>query len=138
MPDTVGDDQSEATEQLSGAGFTVRTTFVEVDSEDEDGIVQTQEPGGGDKADRGSTVTIGVGSFTPPADPGAGRARRPAPRGDGDAMRVVVLAGGRSSEHDVSLASGASVVDGLERAGHETAARGARPRRPLARWTETS
>jgi D-alanine-D-alanine ligase len=35
-------------------------------------------------------------------------------------MRVVVLAGGRSSEHDVSLASGASVLEGLAQAGHET------------------
>jgi len=32
--------------------------------------------------------------------------------------RVAVLCGGRSSEHDVSLASGASVADGLRRAGH--------------------
>ena len=35
-------------------------------------------------------------------------------------MRVVVLGGGRSSEHPVSLMSAASVLDGLERAGHET------------------
>jgi D-alanine-D-alanine ligase len=34
-------------------------------------------------------------------------------------MRVVVLAGGRSSEHDVSLRSGASVAAGLREAGHE-------------------
>jgi D-alanine-D-alanine ligase len=34
-------------------------------------------------------------------------------------MRIAVLAGGRSSEHDVSLASGASVREGLEQAGHE-------------------
>ncbi|HEU4979308.1 MAG TPA: D-alanine--D-alanine ligase family protein [Solirubrobacteraceae bacterium] len=34
-------------------------------------------------------------------------------------MRVAVLAGGRSSEHDVSLASGASVRAGLQAAGHE-------------------
>ncbi|MEA2176911.1 MAG: D-alanine-D-alanine ligase [Solirubrobacteraceae bacterium] len=34
-------------------------------------------------------------------------------------MRVAVLAGGRSSEHDVSLSSAASVRDGLEAAGHE-------------------
>ncbi|HWF50598.1 MAG TPA: D-alanine--D-alanine ligase family protein [Solirubrobacteraceae bacterium] len=33
-------------------------------------------------------------------------------------LRVAVLAGGRSSEHDVSLASAASVRKGLERAGH--------------------
>jgi D-alanine-D-alanine ligase len=34
-------------------------------------------------------------------------------------MRVAVLAGGRSSEHDVSLRSGAAVVAGLAAAGHE-------------------
>jgi D-alanine-D-alanine ligase len=36
--------------------------------------------------------------------------------------RVAVLGGGRSSEHDVSLASAASVRAGLERGGHEVAA----------------
>jgi D-alanine-D-alanine ligase len=35
---------------------------------------------------------------------------------------VAVLAGGRSSEHDVSLRSGASVARGLEEAGHEVVA----------------
>ncbi len=34
-------------------------------------------------------------------------------------MRVAVLAGGRSSEHEVSLASAAAVREGLERSGHE-------------------
>jgi D-alanine-D-alanine ligase len=34
-------------------------------------------------------------------------------------MRVAVLSGGRSSEHDVSLSSGASVADGLREGGHE-------------------
>jgi D-alanine-D-alanine ligase len=34
-------------------------------------------------------------------------------------MRVVVLSGGRSSEHEVSLRSGASVAAGLRQAGHE-------------------
>ena len=34
-------------------------------------------------------------------------------------MRVVVLHGGRSSEHDVSLRSGAAVADGLRAAGHD-------------------
>ncbi len=34
-------------------------------------------------------------------------------------MRVAVLAGGRSSEHDVSLRSGEAVAAGLEEAGHE-------------------
>jgi D-alanine-D-alanine ligase len=36
-------------------------------------------------------------------------------------MRVVVLSGGRSSEHPVSLMSGASVLEGLAAGGHETA-----------------
>ncbi len=34
-------------------------------------------------------------------------------------MRVAVLSGGRSSEHDVSLRSGAAVAQGLRAAGHE-------------------
>ncbi len=34
-------------------------------------------------------------------------------------MRVAVLSGGRSSEHEVSLRSGASVAEGLRQAGHE-------------------
>jgi D-alanine-D-alanine ligase len=34
-------------------------------------------------------------------------------------MRVAVICGGRSSEHDVSLASGESVRDGVTAAGHE-------------------
>ncbi|HWE09357.1 MAG TPA: D-alanine--D-alanine ligase family protein [Solirubrobacteraceae bacterium] len=37
-------------------------------------------------------------------------------------QRVAVLAGGRSSEHEVSLASGASVASGLRQAGHEVTA----------------
>ncbi len=37
-------------------------------------------------------------------------------------MRVAVLAGGRSSEHEVSLASAAAVRAGLEQAGHEPVA----------------
>ena len=34
-------------------------------------------------------------------------------------MRVAVISGGRSSEHEISLASGASVAEGLEGGGHE-------------------
>ncbi|MCB0862324.1 MAG: D-alanine--D-alanine ligase [Solirubrobacterales bacterium] len=34
-------------------------------------------------------------------------------------MRVAVLSGGRSSEHDISLLSGEAVAEGLEAAGHE-------------------
>jgi D-alanine-D-alanine ligase len=34
-------------------------------------------------------------------------------------LRIAVLGGGRSSEHEVSLSSAASVAEGLERAGHQ-------------------
>jgi D-alanine-D-alanine ligase len=34
-------------------------------------------------------------------------------------VKVAVLTGGRSSEHEVSISSGASVIKGLEEAGHE-------------------
>jgi D-alanine-D-alanine ligase len=37
-------------------------------------------------------------------------------------MRVAVLSGGRSSEHEVSLRSGASVAEGLGQAGHDAVA----------------
>ncbi len=37
----------------------------------------------------------------------------------GEALTVAVLAGGRSSEHDVSLSSAAAVSDGLRAAGHD-------------------
>jgi D-alanine-D-alanine ligase len=39
--------------------------------------------------------------------------------GPGEPLAVAVLAGGRSSEHDVSLSSGAAVRDGLISAGHQ-------------------
>ena len=41
---------------------------------------------------------------------------------DADAMRVAVLAGGRSSEHEVSLDSAAAVREGVAAAGHEVLA----------------
>ena len=43
----------------------------------------------------------------------------PARRARAETLTVALLAGGRSSEHDVSLASARAVREGLERAGHE-------------------
>ena len=80
----------------------------QTDQPDEDGIVLSQSPKGGVERREGATVTITVGELA--------AARRPRRH----AVRVVVLGGGRSSEHPVSLMSAASVLDGLERAGHET------------------
>ena len=42
-------------------------------------------------------------------------------------MRVAVLAGGRSSEHNVSLDSGATVGSALEEAGHDAKRAGTGP-----------
>jgi D-alanine-D-alanine ligase len=50
---------------------------------------------------------------------GASPAERPSAAASATTLTVALLAGGRSSEHEVSLASGRAVRDGLERAGHE-------------------
>ena len=72
------------------AGFGVSVRTRQTDQPDEEGIVLSQSPRGGVERREGATVTITVGE---PAPPVAGA----------DAVRVVVLGGGRSSEHPVSL-----------------------------------
>ena len=79
VPDIVGRSQNLATRLLSARGFEVSVEEQVVDSPREDGIVQEQSPGGGDKADRGSTVTIGVGRFEPALDPEPGQPTTPTP-----------------------------------------------------------
>ncbi len=74
-----------------------------------------QNPAAGSELDKGSRVTIVVGRFEPSRPPDRRRptpdARPPTPH----AVRVAVSRGGRSSEHEVSLASGASVREGVPR-----------------------
>ncbi len=53
------------------------------------------------------------------ARPAGGAGRAATHMSDGESLRVAVLAGGRSSEHDVSLASAAAVRDALLAAGHD-------------------
>ncbi|MGH2944080.1 MAG: PASTA domain-containing protein, partial [Solirubrobacteraceae bacterium] len=73
VPDVVGRSQNLATKVLSGRGFEVTVDEEAVDSPDEDGRVQKQSPAsGGDKVDRGSTVTISVGRFDPALNPEPG------------------------------------------------------------------
>ncbi len=69
VPDVVGHSQNKATEALSGRGLKVVPENAPVDSPDQDGIVQSQDPESGAKRDRGSTVTIQVGSFDPALNP---------------------------------------------------------------------
>ncbi|MBI5105554.1 MAG: Stk1 family PASTA domain-containing Ser/Thr kinase [Solirubrobacterales bacterium] len=74
VPDVVGKDQADATDQLSGDGFRVSTEEQEVTTPDDDGKVLKQDPSGG-RAKKGSRVTITVGRFNPDLnpDPGAGQ-----------------------------------------------------------------
>ncbi len=69
VPDVVGNTQNQATETLSGRGLKVVPKDVPVDTPDEDGVVQSQDPASGAKLDRGSAVTISVGSFNPDLNP---------------------------------------------------------------------
>ena len=75
------------------------------------GRVTDQFPPPGSEVEPGATVTIVVGKQAP-AEAEAGTP-------EGERMRVAVLCGGRSSEHDVSLRSGEAVARGL-RAGRAT------------------
>ena len=65
VPNVVGQDEATAIDTLTKAGFDVNEQQVDVTDEGQDGTVVQQDPSGG-KAKPGSTVTIGVGSFTPP------------------------------------------------------------------------
>jgi serine/threonine-protein kinase len=70
VPDVVGRSQNYATKALSGVGFEVTAQEVPVDSADQDGKVQEQDPAAGaGKVDRGSTVTISVGQFDSTLNP---------------------------------------------------------------------
>ena len=82
-----------------------------------------QDPAGGERLSRGSRVTITVGQVQrrrwTRSRAAPRRPRRDSVAHRGALMRVAILAGGRSSEHDVSLSSAASVREGVAAAGHE-------------------
>jgi serine/threonine-protein kinase len=62
IPDVNGLEESTAKSDLQDAGFKVKVKQVDVTDQDEDGLVQSQDPNDG-TADVGSTVTIEVGHF---------------------------------------------------------------------------
>jgi eukaryotic-like serine/threonine-protein kinase len=73
VPDVVGRTQNLATQTLSGAGFELVVEETTVDTPTEDGRVLKQSPAsGGDKIERGSSVTITVGRFAPTLNPEPG------------------------------------------------------------------
>ena len=119
VPDVVDQQRDDAEQALKDAGFEVRVREETVDTIDQDGTVISQDPADGEERPKGSRVTIVVGKFEPPLNPEpTATPERDADAG-ADAVRVAVVCGGRSSEHDVSLNSGASVREGVAAAGHE-------------------
>jgi beta-lactam-binding protein with PASTA domain len=62
--------QSDAVAQLKASGFQVRIVSQPVTDSSQDGIVQTQDPGGGTQAPPGTVVTIAVGKFGGTTTPG--------------------------------------------------------------------
>ena len=70
VPGVVGQDQASAASALSGAGLTVITRTQETDDETQDGMVVDQDPAQGDRVPKGSRVTIFVGRYVAPPDPG--------------------------------------------------------------------
>ena len=60
VPDVVGLDEAAARDELTSAGFRVTVTEEETTDPNEDGVVTSQSPSGGERAERGTTVTITV------------------------------------------------------------------------------
>jgi serine/threonine-protein kinase len=69
VPDVTGKLEEHAIRDLQKAGLGYNETIVEVDSPDEDGRVQAQDPEGGTQVDPDERVRITVGRFNPPLDP---------------------------------------------------------------------
>jgi serine/threonine-protein kinase len=69
VPDVTGETDSEAINDLQDAGFKISTERQDVDTLDQDGVVQGQDPAGGKKLKPGETVTIVVGRFNPDLNP---------------------------------------------------------------------
>jgi serine/threonine-protein kinase len=66
VPDVTGQQQDDATSALEAAGFQVKVKFIDVDTQDQDGIVQSQNPSADSQASKNATVTIVVGQANVP------------------------------------------------------------------------
>ena len=65
VPDVVGQDQNDALDTLTEAGFRTRIRERAVETPDEDGAVLDQSPASGSRRAKDSRVTITVGRFEP-------------------------------------------------------------------------
>jgi serine/threonine-protein kinase len=85
VPSVVGLADSAAAERLSGAGLEVDVQEEPVDTPSDDGKVLSQSPGQGRQVEKGSRVTITVGSFDPDLNPDPGdTTEEPPPEDEGD------------------------------------------------------
>ncbi|MBV9003553.1 MAG: PASTA domain-containing protein, partial [Solirubrobacterales bacterium] len=66
VPNVTGQTADAASGTLTAAGFKVNQQTTNVNQQSSDGKVVSQNPGAGTTANKGSTVTITVGKFTPP------------------------------------------------------------------------
>ena len=114
VPDVTSQDEASARSTLEQAGFTVTVTRQNVTDPGLDGIVLSQNP---HRRDEGAAGVDGDDRRR-----AADRDRAAATAGDAVSrrVRVAVLLGGRSSEHEVSLASARSVIDALDPERYET------------------
>ena len=120
LPDVTGQTEADAKATLKAAGFKVAVTRQDTDVETFDGVVISQDPPGntpaGSEHDRDAVRRQVRGD----RDDGSDRHdrhddhHRSAEHTVTARLRVAVLAGGRSSEHEISLASARSVVDALD------------------------
>ena len=79
VPDVTGDTADEARAAIRGAQLKVTSVKVDVDTPDQDGLVQEQDPSAGSQVDRGTLVTIRVGRFSPPPSPDTTPSPTPSP-----------------------------------------------------------
>ena len=79
VPDVGGRSEGAARSILERRGLDVTVRETTVTSAEQDGLVQDQSPGAGDEVDRGSRVTITVGSFEPDVAPDAPAPDSPPP-----------------------------------------------------------
>ncbi len=130
IPDVTSQQADQARSQLEGSGFRVRVVPQDTEDPLSDGNVISQDPPGGQEAKPGHDRD----DLRRPPGRAASRDDRHGPDPDGHwsraarhradrhgparpvsrRIRVAVLAGGRSSEHEISLASARSVVAALD------------------------
>jgi serine/threonine-protein kinase len=79
VPDVGGDTKDEARQALRANHLHVTVVRDPVDTPDQDGLVVKQDPQAGTNVDRGTTVTIHLGTFTPPTTPDTTPTATPSP-----------------------------------------------------------